>query len=101
MSFKSSVGACVDRPPPTDSWRGDIDHSFSSKLVEEFINSLADALEPARLRRGQVRTVDVPGLGRDLVLGDPVRRCLRVTHSWETLKIAQPQIHGIRNLRRE
>ena len=43
-------------------------------LVEEFVDRLADVLEPSRLRRGQVRTVDVPGLGRDLVLGNPVRR---------------------------
>jgi hypothetical protein len=35
------------------------------------------------------------------VAGDPVRRRRRVTHSWVTLEIAQPQIHRVRNLRRE
>src|SRR6185312_3208229 len=60
-----------------------------------------DLFEPSGLRRGQIRTVDVPGLGRDLVASDPVRRRGRVTHSWVTLKIAQPQIHRVRNLRRE
>src|ERR1700730_14595489 len=69
-------------------------------LVEEFLDRGADALEPLRLRRGQVRTVDVPGLGRDLVVEYPLLR-LPATHPWVTLTIARPQIHSIRNLRRE
>src|SRR5262245_3179667 len=70
------------------------------EVVEKLLDGLAYAIEPSRLRRGQVRTVDVPGLGRRLVAGDPILH-RRAMNSWITLAIAQPQIHGIRNLRRE
>src|SRR5262245_60652036 len=116
ISCSSSVGARGELFSPTDSVTDDIGGILSwgradsgpderplrsPDPVEQFIDGLADLFELSGFRRGQVRTIDVPGLGRDLVLGDPVRRCLRVTHSWVTLAIAQPQIHRMRNLRRE
>src|SRR5882672_2236517 len=93
-SFQGS-GSIAPGPPAND-WPMQL-----SDLVEQFLDGLADLFEPSGLRRGQVRAVNVPGLGRDLVTGDPIRRRLRITHSWITLAIAQPQIHGIRDLRRE
>src|SRR5262245_57722141 len=69
ISCRSRVGADVDTAPPTDSVTEDMGDPFRlGNLVEEFVNRRADALELSRLRRGQVWTVDVPGVGRDLVL---------------------------------
>src|SRR5215468_365571 len=100
ISCNSSVGAGAERLSLTASFVDNMVASFSwvraeripartpdddwpallRDLVEDFIDGLADLFEPSGLRRSQVRAVDVPSVGRDLVAGDPVRRCLRVTH---------------------
>ena len=46
--------------------------SLFADLVEEFVQRLADALEPSGLRHRQIRTGDVPGIRRELVLNEPV-----------------------------
>src|SRR5262245_39604702 len=46
----------------------------SADLVEEFVDCLADALEPENLRHRQIRIGDVPAFGRDLVLDEVILR---------------------------
>src|SRR5262245_57361556 len=66
-------------------------------LVQEFVKSLTDTLEPSCLGHGQIRTGDVPGLGCDLVTGDKVFH-RRVVNPRPSLDIAKEQIHGVGNL---
>src|SRR5262249_40380239 len=54
-------------PDPDDDWR-----ALLRNLVEEFIDRLADALEPVNLRHRQIWMSDVPAFRRDLVLGEIV-----------------------------
>src|SRR5262249_33919327 len=45
-----------------------------SNLVEEFVQSLADTLQPENLRHRQIRIGDVPAFRRDLVLDEVILR---------------------------
>src|SRR5262245_39885352 len=45
-----------------------------SNFVEEFVNRLADALEPENLGHRQIWIGDIPAFRRDLVLGEVILR---------------------------
>src|SRR6185312_983982 len=81
-----------------------LDHSkkkltawLRADFVQEFVKRLTDALEPSRLGYRQIRTGDVPGIGGDLVLNEPVLY-VRVVNSRPSLEIAEHQVHGSRDL---
>src|SRR4029078_10260860 len=73
---------------------------LASDLVQEFVHRMTDALEASGLRDGQIRTPNIPAFRRDLLA------CEVVFHLWAvnpriSLAIAEQQINGVGNLRRE
>src|SRR5262249_13438751 len=88
ISCRSSVVVRVEILSTTDSLMG---IATLSDFVEKFFKRAADALEPSCLGYRQIRTGDVPGLGRDLVFDDPVFD-LRAVNPRIPLAIAQQNI---------
>src|SRR5262245_35934412 len=89
ISFRASVGASVEGWPSTHSLTGNIWPPTSLfNLVEQFLDRLADTLEPPRLRYGQIRICYVPGVGGDLVVCNPVPHG-RAVHTRVAFRIAE------------
>src|SRR5262245_38100537 len=100
ISCRSSVGASVDVLPLTDSVTVVMGDPSLLKLVEEFLECLADPREPTRLRYRQIRIGNVPGVGRDLVLDEPVLD-VRMVDPRPPLEVAEEDVHRRRDLGHE
>src|SRR5262249_12041975 len=72
----------------------------SANLIEKFIDGLAEAFQPARLRDGQVRIGDVPRISRDLILDEPVLDH-GAADAGPPVTIAEQYVHRVRDLRHE
>ena len=66
----------------------------STHLVEEFVERLADLLEPSCLHHSQIRIGDVPEVGRDLVLHDEVFD-LRAANPGPTFDFAELKVQDV------